>query len=300
MNPCLNLFNSFPREYSPLRIPVKSLRQLRYLVDTDNGARPVYVSVYDKYLHADKVVLDWDCLKPPRPLVDKLESERIPWSLIFSGKKGYHIYAHFSGSRSNPEALISSLSKLYHWLRHECLDPHLFTPRALIRVPNTYNNSRLAVPLPREAIDWPVDEVINYSFTPRPCPRLRKGPDLLSFTSTLPEPPKPEPKLHDLDLPPDLSFVRELVRPCVFDSLIGGEPPHILRVDFVAELMWAGASPASVIKVIRMLGWEDFDEETTRYQVHQIYERGYRPLSCSRLNQVVPCPDCRYWFTWSG
>jgi DNA primase large subunit len=76
------------------------------------------------------------------------------------------------------------------------------------------------------------------------------------------------------------------------------DPPHMVRIDFVSELMFLGFNQEQVFHVIRELKWSDFNVKTTRTQIKQIYERKYLPPSCLKLKDFVSCSSCGWFYFW--
>ena len=103
-----------------------------------------------------------------------------------------------------------------------------------------------------------------------------------------------------IDMPPSLQLVKPLIRPCVFEEVTTNpEPPHIVRLALVTELMYYGWSKESVIELIRKLRWRDYNQKTTKYQVDHIYSKGYLPPSCHKLMYFVRCNNCGWVYFYN-
>jgi hypothetical protein len=242
-----------------------------------------------------------------RRLVSRLSDYDLPYIPVFSGRKGFHVYIPVKPWRPpSTETAKAVLRDVQESLASDIreADRHVFGDvRRKVRFPNTLNNSNYATPLPPDFTSWTLSQVIDWAKTPRSVEYDVKPIDIETLT--------------DVDLthytnhysvqpastyvaPISVQSVLRLLRPCVAEALLRDrEPSHMVRVDMVAELMWLGFTEEQVVEFIKMLGWGDFDEKVTRYQVHQIFSRGYRPLSCSRLRDFVRCGRCG-WFYWWG
>jgi len=285
----------------------------------------VYVSLYDTNVEVtiDKFVFDLDCktnlnkaLEDTIVLVDRLKKKNIPCSVIFSGSKGFHVYGLLKPKKLSRDIATYYLDHLQRELSKEIesVDAHLIGDiRRMIRVPNTLNNNHYCAPLPINFQEMSPKEILDYSTRIRTYRlhfthgKLKAIQDLVNIEF----PQKRNIEVQDDILPqdtinissvPDIEILKELIRPCVFEAVTSANPPHVVRLNLVSELMFLGFSEDQVLEIIKNLNWEDFDERATRYQIKKIFEKKLKPYSTSKLCQILGC-ECEvnegyYW--WSG
>jgi len=306
------LFNRFPREVSFKRNVVYNRDEFMKYVQLNNGINGVYTSLYDLNLHIDKIFFDLDnedlnkAKEDAKALMGRLNEYNLPYIFLFSGRKGFHVYIPTSSWKSpNVETARYVLKTIQSSLSEgiKSVDSHVIGDvRRLVRVPNTLNKNNYCVPLPEDFVRWSVSRIIDYAKTPHDIDYDVKPVDIRKVVDF-----DFDYKPHDIDynipnkweLPSSFRLVIPLIRPCIAKTLIEDkEPPHMVRVDFVTELMWLGFNQEQVFHVIRELGWKDFNPQITRSQIRQIFERKYLPPSCSRLKDFVHCSNCGWFYFW--
>ena len=67
------------------------------------------------------------------------------------------------------------------------------------------------------------------------------------------------------------------------------EPSQFIRFAWVTIRAWSGYTPDEILEEAKSFGWDDFREDTTRYQINQIFLRGYVPPSCRRIQEEGYC-----------
>lgn len=326
------LFSIFPREIgipNPLqkssfyRREINSSRELhRYLVLMTGSNKGVYVSLYDTNVEVtiDKFVFDLDCktnlnkaLEDTIVLVERLKKKSIPCSVIFSGSKGFHVYGLLKPKKLSRDIATYYLAHLQRDLSKgiETVDTHLIGDlRRMIRVPNTMNNNHYCTPLPTGFQKMTPEEILNYSTRIRTRTlhftrgTLKSIPELVdvNFSQKISNEAQsiaPQDTMN-ISSVPDIEILKELVRPCVFEAVTKPNPPHIVRLDLVSELMFLGFSEDQVLEIIKDLDWEDFDERATKYQIKKIFEKKLKPCSNSKLCEVLGCDTNEGYYWWSG
>jgi len=313
------LFPFFPREYGRYRRTIYDQEQMLKLAERDNGITDVYVSVYDKNLHLDKVVWDIDAKTPSLLPVALDEAKRfykailgqgIPVIVNFSGKKGFHVYALFRPEQMDyytAAELIRNIQEQFVLkVKSRLTDSHLIgNPSALIRLPNTLNGSRFCVPLPEDFVNWSITKILDYALRPHDLDEnfVVHRPPIKDFYN--PELFYPTGKPITLNLPGRVipenikTFLKNLIRPCIYQLVIGlPNPPHFARVELTTELYALGYQVDEIVEIIRKLKWIDFDEKITRKYVEKYVN--YIPYSCRRLKAMgVSCDNgCHWRYFW--
>ena len=265
-----------------------------------------HVSVYDstKYPVIDKILFEFDgkdlneVFEEVKHFINQIQG-KFEYVVFFSGKKGFHVYILLK-----PEELPLETAKLMlKQFVSQYLSDFKFLDSTktgvvgcLIRVPNTRNGNRFCVPLPNDFVDWQTHEILQWSKEPK---RLR-----ISFPSDLPSLSEltdlsssvanfnleSNGKLIEINYLPSFDLLKPLLRPCTFYEIQTSNPPHIVRFNFVAELLQLGLSPKSIHKIIKeQLNWSDYDEEKTAYYINYIYQRKLLPYGCRKTSCVVNC-----------
>jgi len=324
------LFGIFPREIgipNPLqknsfyRREINNSRELhRYLTVMMGSNKGVYVSLYDTNVEItiDKFVFDIDCktnlnkaLEDTILLVDRLKKKNIPCSVIFSGSKGFHVYGLLKPKKLSRDIATYYLAHLQRDLSKgiETVDGHLIGDlRRMIRVPNTMNDNHYCAPLPTNFQKMTPEEILNYSTRVRTRTLhfthgiLKSIPELvdINFSQRISNEAQSIALQDTISSVPDIEILKELIRPCVFEAVTKPNPPHIVRLDLVSELMFLGFSEDQVLEIIKDLDWEDFDERATKYQIKKIFEKKLKPCSNSKLCEVLGCDTNEGYYWWSG
>jgi len=305
------LFSFYPREYSKKRILIHSPYELERRMNIDNGLDDIFVSVYDVNHIIDKIVFDIDgkslpeALKQTNELINRLEEAKIPTIPIFSGKKGFHVYALFEPWRSTNDSTASEVVRLVSVKFAEGLsmvDSHLIgNISALIRVPNTIHPNGYGYCTylrPSELADLStILELCKHRRSPEyflyPRKDIRDFVDLSEI--------KQESK-KDIFFKPNSSekinyrFLSNLLRPCIAKAIFK-DPCHMVRVEFVAELRELGYTADQILKLCSQLDWADFNPEISSKQIAQVF-KGYKPLRCQKLKKFVNCTNCGWVYWW--
>ena len=313
------LFSSFPREIGyyngKFRNRVYDESEFKRYITLMNGLENVYVSVYDVENYViDKVVFDIDSSSIEKSkqavisLLDRLRDDGIDDVIVvFSGYKGFHVYVLVK-KFNTPDfsfkiALLRDVEDKYADGIKE-IDRHLVgNLKALIRVPNTIHiktglfsvvvddirrfrikDARFVKEFDREVKKYDIKDMYDIEYVEHSDMYERNGTSVKLEGS------------HEIK---DVSLLKNLIRPCVYKHITEhGEPDHMIRTDFVSELMFLGYSEEDVVKVISKLGWIDYDERKTRYHVRKIYEKGLYPMTCKEIKRYVDCFDCGWQYFW--
>jgi len=317
------------------RTRVNNIDEVFRIVKLYNGLTDIYISVYDMFYGIDKIVFDFDspnlqdayvdaCM-----LVDALKSDNVRYAIVFSGKKGFHVYVLFNYWKppNKDTAIVVNRSIYYYYLEtanYTTMDYRLVGDVSrLIRIPNTKHSEskRYAIPLDPDVCNkYDISDIICMSREPKPLilssGDLRDPREYVNIHSAMSETmlysSKPlDIRGHSIPLSRKqvLDLLRDLVRPCIIKVLeVDPEPPHDIRTYFVTELVWLGYSIDEIVDIIRALSWEDFNEKITRYHVTKIYEKVVRerrlyPPTCKTLRDKGyclrdKCPTGEWYYWW--
>jgi len=324
----LLLFYKFPRvlatysrRFGVRRIMVNNFKQIQNIVDTYNGYRHIWIGLYDINYVIDKVWIDIDApsfekaFEDAKKLVNKLNKYDMPYIPIFSGGKGFHIYVLFkpwtSPNIETAKIVVRNIQEqLCDGIKH--IDKHGFgNIGTLTRYPNTKRpDTKLwCIPLPKDFYKYNISDIVKLSKKPNYITYyINELKDIREFVDIdyiynnkdigLSSPFKTNSHPISNDIYTYLSFI---IRPCIVKYLMDErEPLHDIRVDLVAELYYLGYSKEDIFNIIKKLNWSDFDENITKYQINHVIDKGYKPLSCSRIKSLIPkyCDNCGWWYFW--
>jgi len=323
------LFGIFPREVGiPYRITVWSEDEFDKHIISANHIKPVYVSVYDKTYNIDKAVIDIDSRNistsytVAKIIYDKINDIGSDAIVVFSGRKGFHIYFlvdGISGDINEKKYMLKTVQSLIcsnndkrikeygikKEIYYSSIDTHLFGDiKRLIRVPNTWNKTRYAVPLPYDWYDMSISDILEYSTEPKyECKKLRKPVivDINKVKVRYNKPIKREGEyIFSVNPSGVYDFLRYMIRPCILEELMtNSNPPHYIRFNLVCELYWLGFSEWDICEIIKSMNWDDYNENITQYQVNHICSNGYYPDSCSTLiDKGIKCQKCGWNYWW--
>ncbi|MCW1309281.1 MAG: hypothetical protein QXP04_01165, partial [Candidatus Nanoarchaeia archaeon] len=270
MNP-LSLFLFFPLEVGKRRKVVYNKHELLNEVRLLNGIDDVFVSLYSG-LNINKIFFDFDsknleeAFADVRSFVQKLNSINLPYIPIFSGRKGFHIYIPLKNwVAPNEETAKAFLREVQERLAGEytTFDRHVAGDvRRLVRFPNTLNGNCYATPLPYDFVKWDISEIIDYAKSPHEIEyNIPILPEVFQFFN-LEKRESSRIRLSNerrIRCVLEVRHLKELIRPCIFEEVIGQNPPHMVRFDMVTELKELGYDIETIVNLCSSLGWIDFD-----------------------------------------
>ena len=321
----ITLFPIYPRRVGIPSYTVHNERQFEQYILKYNGTNiGCHVSVYDcnSRVVIDKVVFDFDggkngeklkeAFEEVKEFVSKLHTHNFAFIPVFSGNRGFHIYVLLQPLEMDSDIARLLLKQVHNDFAGEYnfVDKQKFgVVHAMFRVPNTINmkGKLWCCYLPHNFVNWTLKEVLefakqphitNYKFNGKRYPLIT---DLANITA---DEIKEELKVvEDFELVPPkippLHLLKDLIRPCVFETLTtNSEPPHFVRLSLVTELKHLGYTPKQVFEICQKIGWSDFDPNVTAYQIKDIYERKLLPPSCKTLKRYVKCTNCGWKYFW--
>jgi hypothetical protein len=245
----------------------------------------------------------WD---DTQSLVRECREQSIPVICVFSGL-GVHAHLLYQ-ERVNPveEKTTTSLHfveecGLETWDRKVISDT-----KRILRVPNSQridergSTGTWCIPMTEsEVVNNSLMEMLNRCTEPKSIPihsryREENRPRMQAYEDVdfdESETGSVEMKGKLSDIPDDVEYiVRNCIPlPCVRERFLTRNPSHYIRFSAVCFLFQSGFSPDEVQKIISQLNWVDYDKQTTRKQVKNIWKNRYSELSCSRLQRLGLC-----------
>ena len=308
----ISLPNSF-KKGSFYRKQVTCARDFqRYLSLMSGSNISTYTSVYDtnEQVILDKIVFDLDgedlneVFAEVDILASRLHDRNIPYLVIFSGKKGFHIYGLLKPVKLLRDVAGYYLGNLQRNLINnlKTIDTHLVgNISAMIRIPNTLNDGRYCVPLPFEFRKMSIEEILDYSKTQHTLnffPGELKTIQELAGDLKVPQKDNSEEFKDEIKVGsiPSIEILEDLIRLCVIKEVQKSNPGTVARVDFVSEMMFAAFTPKQILEVIKRLDWDNFDEKMTKYQISKVFERRLKPYSNSKLKEAFGCDSNSYYW----
>lgn len=323
------LFPVFPREIGIpwddpkrdfFRKTVTSKRGLTNYINTVNGIRNCYVSVYDANPNPiiDKIVFDVDSTNLGIALRDITKlTKRIkdPFLVLFSGRKGFHVYILLKPQKLRRDVAGFYVKELQQRLSKgiKTVDTHLVgNISAMIRIPQTLNNKHYCTFLPPEFKKWDINQILQWSMRPQEL-QIHCATDYRTIEEIVGEievkqyEPVTYPDGLKINGIPPIEDLHLFIRPCVLEEMLHPVRKdrgafHITRMSLVSELMFLGHTKNQVLDVFRLIHSKypisDFDEDRTMYQISKIFENKIKPYGCVKLKEQLPCNNCGWKYMW--
>jgi len=320
-----SLFFYYPRmAHIPQIYKLRNERDFERYVQTHNGSQTgCHVSLYDITSRpvVDKILFEFDgnraklhlVFEEVKDLISQFKRYKLPYIPVFSGTKGFHVYLLLKPLEMDAEIAKAIIRQIQYKFAAEegqivyrFLDKHkIGVVRTQIRVPNTLNKSLFCTYLPQHFDELSIGEILKLASEPRHYNynhQIEKSAlDLVDYHRDV-------ETFSSVDLPvvkapavPRLNDLIDIIRPCVYRAITTHpEPPHAVRLNFVAELMWLGHTPEQIYAVCEQIRWRDFDPYKTKYQINHIFENKLLPHSCRRLREFVSCSNCGWVYDWGG
>ena len=325
------LYSTFPREIG-LQPPtqeyfkrqwIKTKKGFYMFINQYGGLYEIFTSVYDKDKIIDKVFIDIDsygvlddALETAKKVYKKATQElNLPVIPIFSGLKGFHLYVLLKPKRyNNPSYLLTSvtldlvsngtkdefgISKVL-----ECIDEKFIgATNSLCRIPNTERPgmNTFCIPLPQNFLELTLKQIIQLSKTKRYPKYDFNGykfcylTDLTDIKDKVIEQREVEEEIKSENFFPKYGDVRKylkpLLSPCLYNEILKQEPTHEIRVATTVKLLKI-MQPKQIVAIFSRLGWVDYEERRTSYQVRKILQKGLNNYSCKRLSVLTKSRYC--------
>ena len=305
------LFSPFEREVgNPRRWRIYTEEEFIKFIEQNNGVSDCFSSVYPS--DGTIVVIFFD-IDSPDGVVGSVEDARklYSWLLaegfnvvpIITGKKGFHFYLLLKPKQyENAKTLLkkATYSILYSVfgqsedgkINTANVDPSVIGDvRQISRIPNTLrppSNSTFCTYLPPE--DWikmDTAELIIHMKSPHVYDYRLDG--IMPTLEDFPEPPieitKWNPIVDTTPIHPikDNTFLKNLLRPCLYRHMMMDEPRHDARAASTADLL-VYFTPQKIFEIYSALAWKDWDPEITMEQILSC--KHLSPYGCKRLRQL--------------
>lgn len=314
------MFIETPRYFGfPIQTYVRSKEGLANLVDALNGRAPCFVSVlrYPQPLQPvfNKFVFDLDSddlnktLDDVKKLREFAKSIRAKYTVVFSGRKGFHFYIH-----CKPSVITSHfLGKVHAFIAESCklttADPHIFGDlRRVIRLPTSryvsrdgHVNGHYCRHITDTDIDKGIDHILELSEQPGKIPKTptvdytfaELTHRLRSFTYVVKE--MADTKRVRFATSAESGAITDLdvvVPRCLRHHITDYNPTHIIRFEATCWLKLCKFSKTRIIDFYEQLEWRDWNQRTTNYQTNRARPR---PPDCNKLKQSLGegyCEEC--------
>jgi hypothetical protein len=300
----LQLFGKFPREVG-IRSNVYTLEAFQKYLLQNEGVSDCYTSIYTLNGEVDKLFYDFDGhaggLDDAKRVYKWLVSEGHSVAAIASGKKGIHIYVLLKAVPTTKEFLTQATWGILKEVFGEdytktTADPHCIGDiRRISRIPNTRRpplNTTWCTPLPPEFVKYSWANIIQWTKSPHeftatytPTQTIRDLPlvdlsEVRSITPTL---------NVDIGKPTNSNeFLKNILRPCLYNAITVPNPLHISRVASTADLFQNYRfSPDQITDFYEQLKWLDWNRQTTLFQIRSCQH--LKSFSCGRLRGIGIC-----------
>jgi hypothetical protein len=280
-------------------------------------------------INVNKLFLDFDSDRKPEnaqldaiKVVEFCEKENIPVLSVFSGSKGFHCYIAFKPENYIFGQYLKDATKAIHiWLMKtlglRTIDLKCAEPRRLCRVfytPHVKLDKKTGAPIangmyccplrPDWLKEWHMDEIMRYAVKPKRLQYQPRG-DLLTLSefiarfkididemlrTPLSEGSSTQNMIVDY-IPCKDAYIKDLLPlPCVHSQMMGNiNPPHFARFAAAAWFASIGLSREWSLKFFQERNYVDHSDVICITQINNIYERGYKFPSCTKLFENNLC-----------
>lgn len=311
------LFNSFPRNVgNPKQISIHNRNELNRFAainSSDNDKNFVSSCSYQDNIPVfEDLFLEVDVINPEpiRRVIIWFESHKIPYIILLSASRGFHIHGLFQ-----PEIVKQKTVKKFaesildETQTKEFFDPHVTGDiKRLCRIPNTQRlGNGWCVPITREEL-FNINDSLEFK-------KLCSSPRFLDFEAVerpsifnfIKDDETEDKSIQDIQIAPpkEIFFLKHILRPCVYKNVLIPNPKHDFRVSSVVEMFNHGLTNSQIFAIFERLQWIDFDHSKTHYQIDYIEQQringkftipyGKKRLGCNNKNSCIECI-----FNWSG
>ncbi len=309
----ISLFPTFPREVgTPYRTTVRNVEELKTFLNVNDGINDCYISLYDDTRTIDKLFYDLDYGKSL--LVSKYlyqvwyDDMGLPVIPTASGRKGEHLYiktkVHKCDNELESKELLEKAAFGMLWMALEHLPKEVDTSvigdiRRITRIPGTKRppkNINYCTYLPKDFHNFKdnlnafIRKPHYYDYSNKRIPiNIEEFADFdiekhFPHFNRVQNPQGGGTEMGDeggIVAPWNLiNYLKPLIRECLLSHIIRLNPKNVVRVATTQELLQV-FDPERVVSIYRKIGWDDWDEDYTRYQVYK--RLGKKPYGNKKL-----------------
>lgn len=315
MNAREAIFQNYPRMVgNPWQHPVFNQSQLNYFASLNSGKNDdcfasvcSYQNGYpvfeDNFLENDVSDLN-EGIKPVQRVITWYEQHGIPFVVLYSANRGFHVHGSFEPEIINPETLKKFNNMLLKETNTtEAFDSHITNDvRRLARIPNTKRLNELwCIPLSVETVfsGTPSFQILELAKSPQFISyKFQKRPRITEFVQNTESKNNLEIVCHQAPTKGSF-FIKDVLRPCVHKKLCSPNPSESVRLTAVIEAFNHGITSEKLFEVFESLRWVDWNRSYTKYKLQYIEERrkrgelrvplGKRKLNCQKSGSCFNC-----------
>jgi len=279
------------REFGRYRKPIWDKEELIRNITYNNGIEPCFLSVcmFDSGTTLlTSLPFDFDSKNIHESLHDALKLYNVllafnyDASLIFSGKKGFHVHIYTDIKHYNSKIIRKTQMFFRNILKLKTLDTHVFgQANRLMRIPGTIHEESMKM-----------------------CRTLHRNHgrkiDLYEFSNVSYDEIYEEIENYD-----ETNHVEEEIihsYPCIEKHILDEEAEHMVRFGWVLYRKLLGYSKDDVSRELHEKVrdiWEDYEYRRTQQQINQIYRNNYLMPSCKLYQELGVClKDKCEWYSW--
>lgn len=247
---------------------------------------------------------------------------------VWSGVKGFHVYPLLEPKIYGDDIQLLLKQFSYKFIEESGIfttaDDKMKIPlvdtavigdvRRLCRYPNTQRISKSGTSIssfcivldPSKFLDMEIDEILELSKCPQDLSNYKidtptltlndfdySKVDLNSFKSNQILMPNVDIKTIEIKNQSVTSKIlsRLIKRPCIRNLLLTVNPPDKIRYAATCELYRIGMNPFKIVELFAGIGWTNFDESQTLYQVQQICAKNSQTMGKKLMIQHGFCTN---------
>lgn len=274
--------------------PVKDIA----FTDGENDCEKIEAMREDSWLASEVL---GEVLRDTKTLAEWSKENDIPGIAVFSGL-GIHFYLLYQEEVDPKDEMRSTNIKLTEELGLDTSDTVVSQPERILRVPNCRRVATeeeevipcdiWTIPIERDDIlHMTVEDLLSDAQTQNHLDLgedeyLKDRPEMEVFEGYNEERAQTRELGEQADVSDaEIEYILEnqIKMPCISERARQKHPAHSARFSFAVTLFNLGYSVNECVDIIGRLNWSDFDPDTTRKYLRQIYEHGYGKWSCEKM-----------------
>jgi hypothetical protein len=287
-----------------------------------SGEKPPDDEIVARMRNDERIANDvlGEVLRDGSELAQRAKEDDVPLIGVFSGM-GLHVHLLYQETHENLKKKLGTTARKYVGdLNLNTADPKVGLngdQKKVVRLPNFERIeitdgggtvrpcSVYTIPLTRDELAEGISpsEALEMARSPRRIdpeiddserPEMEVHDHYVSDFSEEQQEEKKEVQESVLDDDEDGQYLDFLLKewlrmPCMYERIQQPEPDHRIRQNFAVMMFNLGFGKKEVHEIIQRIGWVDYDYETTKHQLDQIYRRGYSDMTCASLRQKGLC-----------